>query len=347
MHRGKIVESGPALEILQDPKHPYTQRLVAAAPSLASTPHPVGGHVAFGRRARRRRRGGVRPRPSPPRSRRDIDDEGRAGHRVPRRDEGLQDPHRQLHARPTSRRSTRSRSRVPKGSTMALVGESGSGKSTAAKLLLGLERLTSGSIFVNGADVSKLNRKRVPRAPPADAAGVPGPVRLARPAAQHRQHDLRAPPHPQGRRRRVAQGARARGARAGRAPHGARDPVPERALGRSAAARRHRPRARAQARHRRPRRGGLGARRAGAGAGAQPARRAAVRARAHLPVHHPRPRGGPRHRRPRLRHGEGQDRRAVDGRRGVREPARGRTRASCSTRSPGAKIQLAQSQSAR
>ena len=36
MYRGKIVESGPALEILQDPQHPYTQRLVAAAPSLAS-----------------------------------------------------------------------------------------------------------------------------------------------------------------------------------------------------------------------------------------------------------------------------------------------------------------------
>ncbi|MEQ1736013.1 MAG: ABC transporter ATP-binding protein, partial [Rhodoglobus sp.] len=36
MHRGRIVEAGPALEILQDPQHPYTQRLVAAAPSLAS-----------------------------------------------------------------------------------------------------------------------------------------------------------------------------------------------------------------------------------------------------------------------------------------------------------------------
>jgi peptide/nickel transport system ATP-binding protein len=36
MHRGRIVESGPAREILQDPQHPYTQRLVAAAPSLAS-----------------------------------------------------------------------------------------------------------------------------------------------------------------------------------------------------------------------------------------------------------------------------------------------------------------------
>ena len=36
MHRGRIVESGPALEILQHPQHPYTKRLVSAAPSLAS-----------------------------------------------------------------------------------------------------------------------------------------------------------------------------------------------------------------------------------------------------------------------------------------------------------------------
>ncbi|MEN9989361.1 MAG: hypothetical protein RL508_340, partial [Actinomycetota bacterium] len=36
MYRGKIVESGPSLEILQNPQHPYTKRLVAAAPSLAS-----------------------------------------------------------------------------------------------------------------------------------------------------------------------------------------------------------------------------------------------------------------------------------------------------------------------
>ncbi|MGZ8718370.1 MAG: ATP-binding cassette domain-containing protein, partial [Aeromicrobium sp.] len=36
MYKGQIVESGPALEILKDPQHPYTQRLVASAPSLAS-----------------------------------------------------------------------------------------------------------------------------------------------------------------------------------------------------------------------------------------------------------------------------------------------------------------------
>src|SRR5699024_8951487 len=36
MHRGRVVESGPALQILAAPQHPYTKRLVASAPSLAS-----------------------------------------------------------------------------------------------------------------------------------------------------------------------------------------------------------------------------------------------------------------------------------------------------------------------
>jgi peptide/nickel transport system ATP-binding protein len=50
---------------------------------------------------------------------------------------------------------------VPKGSTLALVGESGSGKSTAAKMLLGLEKLTSGTILVDGADVSTMGRQEL------------------------------------------------------------------------------------------------------------------------------------------------------------------------------------------
>ena len=37
MHRGAVVETGAAQLILQDPQHPYTQRLVAAAPSLRDT----------------------------------------------------------------------------------------------------------------------------------------------------------------------------------------------------------------------------------------------------------------------------------------------------------------------
>src|SRR6478672_10221421 len=36
MYRGQVVEAGPSLELLRNPRHPYTQRLVASAPSLAS-----------------------------------------------------------------------------------------------------------------------------------------------------------------------------------------------------------------------------------------------------------------------------------------------------------------------
>ena len=36
IHRGEVVESGAAQSILRDPQHEYTQRLVAAAPSLTA-----------------------------------------------------------------------------------------------------------------------------------------------------------------------------------------------------------------------------------------------------------------------------------------------------------------------
>ena len=36
MYKGAVVESGPALDVLKSPQHPYTERLVSSAPSLAS-----------------------------------------------------------------------------------------------------------------------------------------------------------------------------------------------------------------------------------------------------------------------------------------------------------------------
>ncbi|RJT83222.1 ABC transporter ATP-binding protein [Arthrobacter cheniae] len=36
MHRGRVVETGPAEQLLNDPQHPYTQSLVRAAPSVAA-----------------------------------------------------------------------------------------------------------------------------------------------------------------------------------------------------------------------------------------------------------------------------------------------------------------------
>lgn len=136
MYQGHIVEAGPSREILQRPQHPYTKRLVAAAPSLASrriglgitevTPsgdaHATGTPVVEVeglRKVFKLRRGTF-------------------GH-----DDlvAVDDAHFAIH----------------KGQTLALVGESGSGKSTIAKMVLQLEQPTAGTIRINGKDTAGLS----------------------------------------------------------------------------------------------------------------------------------------------------------------------------------------------
>ena len=51
-----------------------------------------------------------------------------------------------------------------RGETLGIVGESGCGKSTLAKLLVGLERPTSGSIAVRGSDMAKVKGAELRRA---------------------------------------------------------------------------------------------------------------------------------------------------------------------------------------
>jgi peptide/nickel transport system ATP-binding protein len=159
MHRGLIVESGPAREILQNPQHPYTQRLVAAAPSLASK--RIQSAVSQGVSLQSQEtKGADASIDLITAAERTAGSSGDASAPVIE----FRDVTKVFKIRTGGPRSIpftavdKVSFQVPKGSTMALVGESGSGKSTAAKLLLRLEDITSGSIQVDGKDVASMGK---------------------------------------------------------------------------------------------------------------------------------------------------------------------------------------------
>ncbi|WP_062318035.1 dipeptide ABC transporter ATP-binding protein [Demequina maris] len=159
MYQGKIVEAGPSLELLQNPQHPYTKRLIAAAPSLASVRLTSSKVEA----------------PSAPAGD-EIDLVAAAAHRhevVEQADHAgtpaieVKDLTKVFSIRRGSFRSEpftavdKVNFQVPRGTTMALVGESGSGKSTVAKMVLGLETATEGEILIGGKDATALNRQEM------------------------------------------------------------------------------------------------------------------------------------------------------------------------------------------
>ena len=104
--------------------------------------------------------------------------------------------------------------------------------------------------------------------------------------------DRRGDRDPPARDRRGDRPAGRRAAGGSRARSELRAALSPRVLRRPAAADRHRPRARGGALVHRVRRAGLRARRVGAGAGAQPARRSSAAPRALVSLHRPRPGGG-------------------------------------------------------
>ena len=158
MYKGNIVEAGPSREILQRPQHPYTQRLVAAAPSIASRrlSAPVDPVTDSPEVAAVVEQTGVvdvtQLTETGDDSRIDYSDEvvkveglGKV-YQLRKGNFGTEDLHAVQDANFV----------IHRGETLALVGESGSGKSTIAKMVLQLERATSGKITIDGADTSKM-----------------------------------------------------------------------------------------------------------------------------------------------------------------------------------------------
>ncbi|WP_300267378.1 ABC transporter ATP-binding protein [Microbacterium sp.] len=136
MHRGKVVEQGAARQILEEPQHPYTKSLVAAAPSVAVARLQPAVHSA-----------GSEAHDAEAKASDNIVEienltkvypvRGRGDDFVAVNDVSLA---------------------IPRGETVAIVGESGSGKTTTARMLLKIIEPTTGSIRYEGKDIASLSR---------------------------------------------------------------------------------------------------------------------------------------------------------------------------------------------
>ena len=145
MYKGQVVESGPSLEVLQHPQHPYTKRLVAAAPSLASqriisakergeNADALLGHHIAGESTLEKSEHII------------TVDHLTKEFKLPRKKEMFKAVDDVSFS-------------VKRGTTLAIVGESGSGKSTVANMVLHLLDPTSGKVFYEGRDTSTFKAK--------------------------------------------------------------------------------------------------------------------------------------------------------------------------------------------
>jgi peptide/nickel transport system ATP-binding protein len=203
MNRGRVVEEGSARQILEDPQDPYTKALVAAAPSLSPTrlrptararaaAVPVdatgrAGRLVTGEAVEQVERveqveqveqsgtgeaseageTGVSSRGASTTSVVPREPAAQAASLAPVvevRDlvKEFTVP-QQGGGKKTLRAVDGVSFSVPRGETFAIVGESGSGKSTTARLVLRLADPTSGSVHVDGQDITRLRGRRLRR----------------------------------------------------------------------------------------------------------------------------------------------------------------------------------------
>ncbi|GAA4112303.1 dipeptide ABC transporter ATP-binding protein [Enteractinococcus coprophilus] len=146
MYKGEVVESGPALAILQDPQHPYSKRLINAAPSLQSERVSAQERTAIRRAAQEH-----------------VSEETEVDVETPAMQIQSLTKVFKLPGKGFSKTDLIAAQQVSfdlaRGTTTALVGESGSGKSTVARMVLGLETPTEGHVYFDGVDISTITSR--------------------------------------------------------------------------------------------------------------------------------------------------------------------------------------------
>ncbi|NAZ15269.1 ABC transporter ATP-binding protein [Glutamicibacter soli] len=138
MYKGRVVEYGPALEILRNPKHPYTQRLINSAPSLSA--QRGDKHEA------------IVEETSPAKAEPLLTVSNLTKVFDIRKGFGKKEKFTAV---------DNVSFEIPKGTTTAVVGESGSGKSTIAQMVLNLLDSTSGEITFDGQQIGNLSEKQL------------------------------------------------------------------------------------------------------------------------------------------------------------------------------------------
>jgi peptide/nickel transport system ATP-binding protein len=139
MRDGLIVEDAPVRELFGKPKHAYSRMLITSAPTLRPDPEPASQPSVI---------------PLMPTDETLLSFEGASK----TFDGGLFGRHKKTALEPCSFKLAGNRPQI-----ISIVGQSGSGKTTMARMILGLERPSSGIVRYRGTSTSALSGEEAKR----------------------------------------------------------------------------------------------------------------------------------------------------------------------------------------